>query len=99
MDLFDPDFARLSALLFCLMPSGIFMSAFYTESLFAFWTFLGLFLLNRRCYLSCAMAWFFAGLTRSNAVVYVGFFIWEFLIAPTKSRSFRVSFSLQSCVI
>ncbi|ORX89815.1 mannosyltransferase [Basidiobolus meristosporus CBS 931.73] len=77
-------FALISALCFCFTPSCMFMSSMYTESLFALLTFVGMDLYIHRWFWSAAIVWSFSTLTRSNGVVYVGFFIFDLCI---KNRS------------
>ncbi|OZJ03118.1 hypothetical protein BZG36_03881 [Bifiguratus adelaidae] len=73
----DVRFAWISSIFFCLNPAGIFMSSFYTESMFALLSFSGMY-----CWLSgkallAAIVWSVAGLARSNAIIYAGFFCFD----------------------
>jgi len=58
----------------------MFMSAMYTESLFAFLSFLGMRLLYEGRSWSAAFVWSLSSFTRSNGITYVGFFVYELLI-------------------
>uniref|UniRef100_A0A8C5LR67 GPI mannosyltransferase 2 n=2 Tax=Leptobrachium leishanense TaxID=445787 RepID=A0A8C5LR67_9ANUR len=67
--------ALLAALLFCMSPASIFMTAAYTESLFAFSTFIGLWLLEKRKILSGCALLALATASRSNGLANVGFLL------------------------
>ncbi|KAF9582830.1 hypothetical protein BGW38_010701 [Lunasporangiospora selenospora] len=73
-------FAFLTALLYVLTPSGIFMSAIYTESLFSALTFTGMILMTQKRYFMAAIVWSISSTARSNGILYSGFFIYEFLV-------------------
>ncbi|CAO3642966.1 unnamed protein product [Cunninghamella echinulata] len=81
--------ALFSAIAFCLSLPSIFMSAFYTESLFALLSFMGMYVITKQYYFYASLLWGIASLTRSNAIIYIGFFGYEFIIkrlkGPTKS--------------
>ena len=72
-------FAFTSAVLFICNPACIQLSTFYSESLFAFLCFSGLFVFYHRLRLLAAILFGLASLTRSNGIVMVGFFWSEFL--------------------
>lgn len=77
----SPRISRTAAILFCINPASIFMSSLYTESLFALLSFYGM--LNSELghdFLS-AVTFAIAACTRSNGIVYAGFFIWK-LVSP-----------------
>jgi len=71
--------ARLAALLYCITPASIFMSAMYTESMFALLVFTGHLLLEHNFHMLAAFVVALAGCTRSNSMVYVLFFVYRFL--------------------
>ncbi|KAI8349242.1 GPI mannosyltransferase 2 [Mortierella sp. GBAus27b] len=73
-------FAFLSALLYILTPSGIFMSAIYAESLFAALSFTGMLFAARKQYLLAAITWSISCTARSNGILYAGFFIYDLII-------------------
>ncbi|PVU91328.1 hypothetical protein BB559_004183 [Furculomyces boomerangus] len=73
-------FAYFSTMLYCLTPAGIFMSAIYTESTFALFTFICMRLLAEKKYFTAAFYLGLGSFTRSNCVCYIGFFIWDFFI-------------------
>jgi len=64
----DGQQAARAAFLFCLNPAGVFYSALYTESLFAFLTFAGALSLAVDSPWRAALAFFAASATRSNGV-------------------------------
>ncbi|OUM57786.1 glycosyltransferase family 76 protein [Piromyces sp. E2] len=75
----DEKFSRITAICYCLTPSGMFSTAVYTESLFAFLTFYGMEKMVDKKYLQAALIWMLTTLTRSNAITYIGFFGYEML--------------------
>ncbi|ORX39481.1 mannosyltransferase [Piromyces finnis] len=81
----DEKFSRIAAICYCLTPSGMFSTAVYTESLFAFLTFYGMEKMVDKKYFQAALVWMLTTLTRSNAITYVGFFGYEML----KSSEFK----------
>ncbi|KND00381.1 GPI-anchor transamidase GPI18 [Spizellomyces punctatus DAOM BR117] len=77
--------AFTAAILFCVTPAGLFMSAIYTESLFALLSFIGMALIVDRRYMLAAIAWALATAVRSNGIVYAGFFAWSLIILPLQN--------------
>ncbi|KAM8974903.1 GPI alpha-1,6-mannosyltransferase 2 [Pelodytes ibericus] len=65
--------AFLAALLFCMNPASIFMTAAYSESMFAFTTFIGLWQLEKNKILSGCAFLFLATTARSNGLANAGF--------------------------
>ncbi|KAL1919851.1 uncharacterized protein VTP21DRAFT_1782 [Calcarisporiella thermophila] len=76
----DRRIAFASALSFCVTPSCVFMSSMYSESLFALLSFAGMISFTKKYYIYASVAWGIASATRSNGILYVGFFIYEFII-------------------
>ncbi|KAI8886074.1 glycosyltransferase family 76 protein [Backusella circina FSU 941] len=74
--------AAVSSLAFCLSPPSLFMSAFYTESLFAYLSFTGMRHVVEQNYVVAALIWGVASGVRSNAIVYSGFFFYYLLWVP-----------------
>lgn len=62
----------------------MFMSAFYTESLFALLSFMGMYAISKQHYFYASLLWGIASATRSNAIIYIGFFGYEFIIKRLK---------------
>ena len=76
----------IACLLFCFNPASVFMSVMYTEMLFAFCTFYGLWLLlTGRHWISSA---FFAlsCATRSNGIVNCGFIVYFGLLSKLRQQ-------------
>nr|XP_002735639.1 PREDICTED: GPI mannosyltransferase 2-like [Saccoglossus kowalevskii] len=70
--------AYQAALLFSINPAAIFMTAAYTESLFAMLGFLAMLLLEKKYIFSSSVMFAVATATRSNGVVACGFFLYLF---------------------
>ena len=66
-------FSIMTITLFCVNPASVFMSAVYTETLYAFCTFSGLCLLTLHYSWSCSLLFSLAAATRSNGIVLMGF--------------------------
>ncbi|CEI92548.1 hypothetical protein RMCBS344292_06803 [Rhizopus microsporus] len=73
----NPKLAFASSIAFCLSPPSMFMSSFYTESLFALLGFLGMRFVARKKYMYAASIWAIASGTRSNGILYCGFFFYD----------------------
>ncbi|KAG0203878.1 hypothetical protein BGX28_003978 [Mortierella sp. GBA30] len=73
-------FAFLTAMLYILTPSGIFMSAIYTESLFAALSFTGMLFAARGQYFLATIAWSISCMARSNGILYAGFILYDLII-------------------
>ncbi|KAI9506725.1 GPI mannosyltransferase 2 [Coemansia spiralis] len=74
------------ALLYALAPSGMFMSAVYTESLFAWLVFTALLHVARRRYMWAALWLCASTLCRSNGIIYAGFFWWNLVVWPNTQQ-------------
>ncbi|OBZ89106.1 GPI mannosyltransferase 2 [Choanephora cucurbitarum] len=72
--------ASATAIAFCLSPPTMFMSAFNSESVFALLSFKGMYWAAQKRYLSAAAIWGIASAARSNAIIYSGFFIYDFVV-------------------
>ncbi|KAF9131258.1 hypothetical protein BGW39_002041 [Mortierella sp. 14UC] len=79
-------FAFLSAMLYTLTPSGIFMSAIYTESTFSLLSFTGMLFAARKEYLLAAIAWSISCTARSNGILYAGFIIYDLVVRMDLSK-------------
>ncbi|KAF9305252.1 hypothetical protein BGZ74_010858 [Mortierella antarctica] len=79
-------FAFLSALLYILTPSGIFMSAIYTESLFAAISFSGMIFTAQKRYLMAAILFSLSSTARSNGILYAGYFVYDLVIQMDLSK-------------
>ncbi|KAI8077838.1 GPI mannosyltransferase 2 [Halteromyces radiatus] len=81
--------ATYSSIAFCLSPPSMFMSAFYTESIFAFLSFLGMYHVSKQRFLLGSIIWGIASLARSNAIIYIGFFIYDIIIKRIRYHSIK----------
>lgn len=71
----DLELALCAAHLFCINPASIFMIAPYTETLFAFLSFLGMLYISKKLVWTGAFVLSASALTRSNGLVSVGFIL------------------------
>ncbi|KAG2182945.1 hypothetical protein INT44_005926 [Umbelopsis vinacea] len=72
--------AYLSALAFALSPASMFITSFYSESLFALLTFTGMLCVSRQQYIRASVVWGIASATRSNAVMYAGYIVYDLVV-------------------
>ncbi|KAL0073461.1 hypothetical protein J3Q64DRAFT_1383037 [Phycomyces blakesleeanus] len=70
----------VSAVAFCISPPSMFMSSLYTESLFAYMSFTGMYLVLQSHYMSASIIWGITSGLRSNAIIYSGFFFYDFVV-------------------
>ncbi|RKP07024.1 GPI mannosyltransferase 2 [Thamnocephalis sphaerospora] len=95
----DHRFALVSATLFCLAPSSMFMSSMYAESLFALLSFVGMGFMQRGNHFAAACVWALSTLARSNGIIYVGFFVYELLIRQTHKHGISgFALRLSKCI-
>uniref|UniRef100_A0A3Q3WRE2 GPI mannosyltransferase 2 n=1 Tax=Mola mola TaxID=94237 RepID=A0A3Q3WRE2_MOLML len=88
----DRRLALLSTLLYCITPANVFMTAGYSESLFAALTFGGLFLLEKGFTFRACLALSIATAARSNGLVNIGFLLYlPSLHAISHIRVYRVT--------
>ncbi|KAG0328306.1 hypothetical protein BGZ99_005659 [Dissophora globulifera] len=85
-------FAFMTAMLYVLTPSGIFMSAIYTESAFAALSFTGMLLAARQQYLLAAITWSVSCTARANGILYAGFFLYDLVVKMDLSASLWTKF-------
>lgn len=81
--------AYVSSIAFCLSPPAMFMSSFYTESIFALMSFTGMRWIAEKKYTSAAIIWGFTSLIRSNAIIYSGFFWYDLIWVRFIQRKVR----------
>lgn len=97
----DKRLSLLTAGLFSLNPASVFMSAVYSETLFALFTFSGLLALEKRQQWLASLCFSLATLTRSNGVVLCGFLGYQCLSRITETLFYQyyrtVGLRLQSC--
>lgn len=88
----DRRLALLASLLYCLTPANVFMTAGYSESLFAALTFGGLFLLEKGFTFRACFALSIATAARSNGLVNIGFLLYlPSLHAISQIRVYRTT--------
>lgn len=88
----DRCLALLSSLLYCITPANVFMTAGYSESLFAALTFGGLFLLEKGFIFRACLALSIATAARSNGLVNIGFLLYlPSLHAISQIRVYRTT--------
>ncbi|KAI8867732.1 mannosyltransferase [Ramicandelaber brevisporus] len=90
---YDDRFALVTAALFILTPSNMVMSAVYTESVFAFFSFSCMYFVAKRHRLLAALMASLATSVRSNGLLLVGFFIFDALFERTSSGASKYSHS------
>ncbi|GAN01003.1 dolichol-p-mannose mannosyltransferase [Mucor ambiguus] len=90
--------AYVSSIAFCLSPPAMFMSSFYTESIFALMTFTGMRWAIEKKYMQSALIWGIASAVRSNAIVYAGFFFYDLVWIRLIHRKNFVTGVLRSIV-
>ncbi|KAG7399528.1 hypothetical protein PHYBOEH_008653 [Phytophthora boehmeriae] len=94
----DEVVARRAAYLFCIAPSSVFMSAFYSESLMCLLSFSGMYYLARHAHAStsrrkfcdlvyCALLFGAASATRSNGMLLSLFIAWHRLTVSPSPRT------------
>lgn len=74
----------------------MFMSSFYTESLFAFLTFTGMRYIAQKKYFNAALLWGITSAIRSNAIIYSGFFFYDLIWVPLIKRQVRNKYNMPS---
>lgn len=79
----------LAAALVCFNPATVFMSAVYTECVFAFFTFSGLLALEKGRSWTASLLFMLAVGTRSNGVVLCGFLGYQCLVRMYESLKLR----------
>lgn len=84
-------FAMITAVMFMFNPASIHLSAMYTEAPFAFFTFFGLYAFYCKQQFISSLIWALASLTRSNGIVLIGFFLYDFLVAFFASNDLPLS--------
>ncbi|XP_033638786.1 GPI mannosyltransferase 2-like [Asterias rubens] len=76
-----------AALLFCINPASVFMTAAYTESLFAMISFAGMLSLQCNKLVLSILLFGLSALVRSNGVVSIGFLLYYLMKRHTKMLS------------
>lgn len=81
--------AFTSSIAFCLSPPSMFMSSFYTESIFSLFSFTGMHFIAKRQYFLAALIWGVASGIRSNAIIFAGFFFYDLIWIRSIKRLVR----------
>uniref|UniRef100_A0A1A8RQI7 GPI mannosyltransferase 2 n=1 Tax=Nothobranchius rachovii TaxID=451742 RepID=A0A1A8RQI7_9TELE len=96
----DRRLALLSSFLYCITPANVFMTAGYSESLFAALTYGGLLLLEKGFTFTACLALSIATAARSNGLVNIGFLLYlPALRAISQIRVYRTTTSGYSKVL
>ncbi|XP_025411942.1 GPI mannosyltransferase 2 [Sipha flava] len=82
----NTQFAYNSAVLFCFNPASIFFSAPYSESLFAFTTFYGMYLISNENIWRSSLFFGLSALNRSNGLLNAGFLIYFIIQSIVKKK-------------
>lgn len=82
----DKRMAYNSAVLFCFNPSSIFFSAPYSESLFAFTTFYGMYHMSQKNILKTSLFFGFSVLDRSNGLLNAGYLLHSIIRSALRKR-------------
>lgn len=69
----------------------MFMSSFYTESIFALLSFTGMIYIAQKKYLNAALLWGITSGIRSNAIIYSGFFYYDLIWTRLIKRQVRIT--------
>lgn len=80
------EIAYNSAVLFCFNPASIFFSAPYSESLFAFTTFYGMYHIAHENIWKSTLLFCFSVLNRSNGLLNAGFLLYSIIQSVVKKR-------------
>lgn len=86
----NAEMAYNSTVLFCFNPASVFFSAPYSESLFAFTTFYGMYHNARESIWKSSLFFGFSVLNRSNGLLNVGFLLYAIVESVVKKR--KISF-------
>lgn len=86
-------FSILATIFFCINPASIFMSSLYSESFFSFLSFSGMYFFFAENYFMSSVMWGISSFTRSNGILYSGFYIYRVLktIFIQKKESFSIT--------
>lgn len=88
-----------STVLFCINPASIFFSAPYSESLFAFTTFYGMYYVLREHIWKSTFFFSFSVLNRSNGLLNAGFLLYAFIQSAVRKRKILFKSLVGTCFI
>lgn len=93
------EIAYNSAVLFCFNPASIFFSAPYSESLFAFTTFYGMYHVVHENVWRTTLFFCFSMLNRSNGLLNAGFLLYSIIQSAVKKRKILFKYFIGVCFI
>ncbi|ORX69897.1 mannosyltransferase, partial [Linderina pennispora] len=91
--------AYIAALLFVLAPSNMFMSAIYTESLFAWLVFTAILRTTEQKHAEASLWLCLSSLCRSNGALYSGFIVWDMVVMSEAWSSKTLALPRRAAVI
>lgn len=95
----DTEMAYNSAALFCFNPASIFFSAPYSESLFAFTTFYGMYHVSRGNIWKSSLSFGFSALNRSNGLLNAGFLLYSLIQSTVRKRKIFFECFVGMCLV
>lgn len=93
------EMAYNSAILFCFNPASIFFSAPYSESLFAFTTFYGMYHVLRGNIWKSSLFFGFSALSRSNGLLNAGFLLYSLIRSAVRYKKILFECFVGACLI
>lgn len=88
-----------SAVLFCFNPASIFFSAPYSESLFAFITFLGMYYISYQNIWKSSLFFGISVLNRSNGLLNAGFLLYSIIQSVVKKQKIVLKCFFGTCFV
>lgn len=88
-----------SAVLFCFNPASIFFSAPYSESLFAFTTFYGMYYISRGNIWKSSLSFGFSALSRSNGLLNAGFLLYSLIQSAVRKKQLLFKCFVGVCLV
>ena len=96
-------FAAISSLVYAWNPASAFLTSVYSEAPFAMFTFAGLLCFYHKKRYLAALNWALASLLRSNGILLIGFFWYDFLVfarlRPSNIPRFLFANLLRSLIV
>lgn len=88
-----------SAILFCFNPASIFFSAPYSESLFAFTTFLGMYHISHLNIWKSSLLFGLSVLNRANGLFNAGFFLYLIIQSTVRKHNILLKCFIGVCIV
>jgi len=95
----NAEMAYNSTVLFCFNPASVFFSAPYSESLFAFTTFYGMYHNACESIWESSLFFGFSVLNRSNGLLNVGFLLYTIVESAVKKRKISIKCLIGVCFV